>query len=76
MYIQLNSLSVIELYEQIIYELKEAGDVETCHVLFKKAVQDLKQDFPERLAHLEYLIKKQGKLEVNLNIQNSDLYGC
>jgi hypothetical protein len=43
----------MDLYEQIIYELQEVGEKDTCHNLFKRAVSDLKDQFPDRLAHLD-----------------------
>jgi hypothetical protein len=39
--IALPSEVLIELYEQIIFEMKEIGEQETCMTLFKKAVLDL-----------------------------------
>jgi hypothetical protein len=44
------------------------GEKDTCHNLFKRAVSDLKDQFPDRLAHLDQVVKAKSTLSVLLNI--------
>jgi hypothetical protein len=64
MNLQLRSNVLMDLYEQIIYELQEVGEKDTSQNLFKRAVMDLKDQFPDRLAHLDQVVRAKSTLSV------------